>query len=165
MIADHHTFLQAVAVLSPLFLAACDRSQDVCRALPPYQAPKTPVASAQHAAQTNEVLGEPVDPMGWVVRHANGDPLDLREVNLLKVPASGHRNSYRTFWGVWERWRLVEKGLNPNDVFARRRKAFKAKRNPKILGDTYNPPTSIGSAPIIPPMPASHSTTGRAAND
>lgn len=103
--------------------------------------------------------GERADEKGWVVRHANGNTSDLRDVNLLKVPALRHRNSYRAVWNARERWRLVEQGLNPNDVFARRRKEFKANRNPKYLGGTCNPPSSVSSAQYFPPVPPLNSST------
>jgi hypothetical protein len=109
--------------------------------------------------------GEPVNPKGWVVRHANGDTLDLRDVNLVKVPASGHRNSYRTFWGVWKRWCLVEQGKNPNAEFAKRRRAFKAKGGPKYLGAARTPPTNVRSQQIVPPMLPLNSSTVGSAND
>jgi len=59
---------------------------------------------------------------GWVVRHANGDRLDCRDSNLLCVPAKGCRNGYRAVWNVRERLRLVRESLNPNRVFAERRR-------------------------------------------
>lgn len=75
--------------------------------------------------------GERADDKGWVVRHANGNTCDLRSVNLLNVPSRGHRNGYSAVWNVRTRWCLVEQGLDPNDVFAKQRKADRAKRGPK----------------------------------
>jgi hypothetical protein len=60
---------------------------------------------------------------GWVVRHANGSRLDCRDTNLLRVPARGCRNGYRAVWNVRERMRLAAQGLDPNRVFAERRRA------------------------------------------
>lgn len=71
--------------------------------------------------------GERAPAKGWVVRHANGNTLDCRDSNLLCLPAARHRNGFRAVWGVRERWKLMRRGLDPNKVFARRRREARAK--------------------------------------
>ena len=73
--------------------------------------------------------GEPAPAKGWVVRHKNGDTLDCRDENLLCVPADGRRNGIRAVWNVRERAKLVALGLNPNVVFAQRRKVAREERH------------------------------------
>lgn len=84
---------------------------------------------------------------GWVVRHVNGDTLDCRDSNLLSVPARGCRNGYRAVWNVRERWALVRQGLDPNRLFAQRRREARRKSSAAFLrSDTRS------RAPGVPPL-------------
>jgi hypothetical protein len=72
---------------------------------------------------------------GWVTRTLNGNPFDLRDGNLEAVPARGQRNGFGAVWDARERLALADLGLNPNQVFAERRKAHRvAMRDQNISG-------------------------------
>lgn len=60
---------------------------------------------------------------GFVVSTANGDPLDLRDHNLVAKPAEGAGQTYHAIWDVRKRWELLDRGLDPNTVYADRRRA------------------------------------------
>jgi hypothetical protein len=82
---------------------------------------------AQRLVKQEMEGGDSAPAKGWVVRHANGDTLDCRDGNLLCVPCNGLRNGIRAVWGVRERWKLMRQGLNPNSVFAHRRRVARSK--------------------------------------
>jgi len=72
---------------------------------------------------TNErITGEQARAKGWVVKFVNGNPLDLRDENILIRSAEGRRNGFLAMWDLTERIKLVERGLNPNTVFIERRR-------------------------------------------
>lgn len=77
--------------------------------------------------EAEALANDPAPAKGWVVRHANDDTLDCRDSNLLFVPANGSRNGHRAVWNVRERARLVQDGLDPNRVFAERRREARRK--------------------------------------
>lgn len=62
-------------------------------------------------------------PPRWKVRTRNGDPLDLRTGNLEAVPAERGRSAWRVLADVRKRRKLVAAGLDPNRVYAERRRA------------------------------------------
>lgn len=92
---------------------------------------------------------------GWIVRTLNGNGRDLRDCNLVRVPAKGCRNSYLAVWDARERLALAEQGLDPNEVFAERRKAHRKElTSRKSLGANsraHMPPREGGVSP--PPAP------------
>lgn len=98
--------------------------------------------------------GHPAPAKGWVVRHANGNRLDNRDSNLLCVPANGCRNSFRAVWNVRERVRLVAEGLDPNRVFAERRR----KAGRKLHGALSRADTRVAE-PAISPLGATRVAT------
>ena len=67
-------------------------------------------------------------PRRWRVRLRNGNPLDLRRENLDVTPAERARSATRVLADVRKRQKLVAKGLDPNQVYAERRRAAKAAR-------------------------------------
>lgn len=79
---------------------------------------------------------------GWIAHYKNGDHHDLRDENLGARPAMGHRNGIRAVWAVRKRARLVAEGLDPDAVFADRRRQQRAEEAAKarnVTAVTYEP--------------------------
>jgi hypothetical protein len=74
-------------------------------------------------SQEAEAEGVPMAPKGFIAETINGNPFDLRNENLRWTPAVGRRNTHRVLWDVRQRRAIADQGLDPNSVFAERRRA------------------------------------------
>jgi hypothetical protein len=77
--------------------------------------------------QEQEHQGPRTKAKGLIAQTVNGNRFDLRDENLRWTHSKGQRNSYRVLRDVRERRKLADQGLNPNAVFAERRRKAKSK--------------------------------------
>lgn len=95
-------------------------------------------------SHVRERSGDPLPDKGWIVKTRNGDPRDLRDANLVAIPADGRRNCWTRTAGLRRRKRLAAEGLNPQAEFARgwreRKAREKACSDPQIIQPASPPP-------------------------
>lgn len=65
---------------------------------------------------------------GWIARTLNGDPYDLRDSNIERVPAGRRRHSFHDVCDIRRRFASLDAGVDPRVAIAEERRKFRERR-------------------------------------